>query len=140
MSAATKLAAGTVAWFDMVGSLMFDAASRAGHAPGQNWSLVERYSDGSRLPNGRLKGLRFDIVDGLPSYQVGVDEGERGDLLIEVSAAVAQELNRLYIDDPAYARALERATRAGHFTVHGDLSRAPAWLRAIHDPIVDRTA
>ncbi|MGQ9371214.1 hypothetical protein [Azospirillum sp. ST 5-10] len=140
MSAAAKIPQGTAAWFAMVGTLMCAAVSRAGLAPDLNWSLVERYSDGAFLPNGRLQGIRFDIANGRPSFEVGVDGDERGDVTIEVSAAAARELNRLRTADPAYAAALDRATRLGQIRVTGDLSSMADWLTAIHDPIVDLTS
>lgn len=139
MSPAAKLPQGTTAWFEMVGTLMCAAASRSGLAPDLNWSLVERYSDGVTLPNGRIQGIRFDIVNGAPSFDVGVDKDERGDVTIEVSAAAARELNLLYTADPAYVIARDRATRLRQIRVDGDLSPMADWLNAIHDSIVDHT-
>lgn len=139
MSTSGKLPQGSPAWFDMLGTLMCEAALRAGLAPDENWSLVERYTDGTTLPNGRVQGIRFDIVNGLPSYRIGVHTDEHADVVIEVSAAVARELNLLYTDDPAYGAALDRAKQTGQISMEGDLSRIPDWFTAIHDPLVDRT-
>ena len=140
MSSPAKLPQGSVAWFDMLGTLMCEAALRAGLAAHCHWSFVERYTDGAVLPNGRVQGIRFDIVNGMPSYRVGVDKDEHADLAIEVSTAVARELNLLYTDDPAYGAALERARQTGQIAMQGDPSLMPDWFTAIHDPLVDRTA
>ena len=118
---------------------MCEAALRAGLAPDENWSLVERYTDGATLPSGRLQGIRFDIVNGIPSYRIGVEADEHADIVIEVSAAVARDLNLIYTDDPAYGAALDRARQTGQITIQGEPSLIPDWFAAIHDPLVDRT-
>jgi len=138
MNTVAKLPQGTMTWFGMVGTLMCDAASRAGLATDLNW-LVERYSDGVVMPNGRVQGIRFDIVNGAPSFTIGVGKDESGDVTIEVAADAALELNLLYTVDPAYVASLDRATRQGQIRVQGDLSVMADWLTAIHDTIVDRT-
>jgi hypothetical protein len=60
----SKLRQGTVAWFEMVGTLMCEAASQAGVAPDINLTLIERYTDGVELTNGHVQGIRFEIVNG----------------------------------------------------------------------------
>lgn len=135
-----KIAHGTMAWFEMVGRLVCEAADRAGLPPDLRWSLVERYRDGSTLPDGRLQGLRIEIQNGTPSFRIGVGPDERGDVTIEIRREVARELNLLYSADPAFAHARDRALRTGEMRVDGDLAPAAAWLEAAHDPIVDRTA
>lgn len=135
-----KIAHGTPAWFDMVGRLVCEAASRAELPPDLSWSLVERYRDGSLLPDGRVQGLRIDIQHGTPSFRIGVGPDERGDVTIEILREVAHELNLLRAADPAFAGARERALRTGDMRVDGDLAPAAVWLEAAHDPIVDRTA
>ncbi|WP_445679019.1 hypothetical protein [Radicibacter daui] len=139
MSPAAKLPHGSVEWFEMVGRVMCEAASQANLPPDLNWSLVERYSDGTKLPNGRLQGLRFDLVASKPVFRAGVDIDEQGDVTIEVSAAVAHVLNRLPLADPAYALTYNRALDLGDIRITGDLSSMAGWLAAAHDPIVERT-
>lgn len=140
MSASPKFSHGTMAWFEMVGTLMCAATARAGLAPNLNWSLVERYVDGATLPDGRIQGIRFDIVNGAPAFRIGVDKDERGDVTIEVCAAAARELNLLYAADPAYEAFRDRAIRQGRIRVDGDLGAMAHWLAALHDPIVDHTS
>lgn len=55
MTSVAKIPHGTPAWFDMVGSLLIAAASRAGLAPTLNVSLVERYSDGALMGDGLVR-------------------------------------------------------------------------------------
>ncbi|GAB0120233.1 hypothetical protein [Acidisoma sp. 7E03] len=86
-----------------------------------------------------MQGLRFDLVNGVPAFTIGVEEGERGDVTLEISAAAARELNSLYTSDPAYHAALARMAESGEIRVTGDLSPMMDWLHAIHDPIVDHT-
>lgn len=64
MATDAKLDQGTTAWLEMAGTLMCEAAARAGLPPDLSVSLVERYTDGAELPNGLVQGLRFDIVAG----------------------------------------------------------------------------
>lgn len=139
MKSPAKLPHGTMEWFAMVGGAICEAALHAGLSPDLNWSLVERYSDGTELANGRMQGLRFDLVSGRPSFRVGVSIEERGDVTIEVSTAVARCLNRLSLADPAYGRAFKQAMDQGDLRVSGDLSSMAGWLAAAHDPIVERT-
>jgi hypothetical protein len=134
-----KLQQGTAAWFEMVGTLMRNAATRSGLSQDLNVSLVERYSDGSELGDGLVQGIRFEIVAGAPSFRVGARPGESADVTVEVTAAAARALNLLFSTDPDYERARARLNETGEMRVDGDPSRLGCWLDAIHDPIVDRT-
>jgi hypothetical protein len=134
-----KIRQGTFAWFDMVGQAMCDAALEAELAPDLNLTLVERYTDGTELADGLIQGLRFDIIDGQPSFRSGVRRDEQGDITIEITAAAARELNLLRNADPEYRKSLERVLKTGEMKVDGDPSRLGSWLNAVHDPIVDRT-
>ena len=64
MSADTKVRQGTAAWFEMVGTLMRDAASQASLPRDLNVSLVERYTDGVELFAGLVQGIRLDMRGG----------------------------------------------------------------------------
>jgi hypothetical protein len=139
MTADTKIRQGTTAWFEMVGTLMSDAALRSGLSPRLNLSLVELYTDGVELSDGHVQGLRFDILSGKPSFRVGARHGERADITIELTAAAARELNSLYSADPDYHAALDRFLRTGEIRVDGDPSQMGDLLKAVHDPIVART-
>ncbi|MGJ5180947.1 hypothetical protein ACQR16_23295 [Bradyrhizobium oligotrophicum] len=139
MSIAAKLPQGTAAWFEMVGKLVCEAASRANLPPNLNWSLVERYRDGSPLQNGRVQGIRIDVKNGRPSFQIGVSKDERGDVTIEISRKAARELNLLYATDPAYAVVRDAALSLGEIRIDGDLAPVVDWLGVAHAPIVDRT-
>jgi hypothetical protein len=140
MDTELKVAHGTADWFRMVGSLMCEAALRAGLAPTRNVSLVERYTDGFELSQGLVQGFRFDIINGKPSYRVGVRKDDAGDITVEVSGAASHELNSLYGDDPAFAAAFANFTRTGALRIDGDLSALGTWFGAVHDPIVARTS
>lgn len=135
-----RLHQGTVAWFEMVGRLMCEAASQSGLSPDLNVSLVERYTDGVELSDGLVQGLRFEIVGGRPSFRVGAQHGESADITIEITAAAAGALNNLYSADPSYPAALETFLSIGEMRVDGDPAQMGGWLRAVHDAIVDRTA
>jgi hypothetical protein len=135
----TRLLHGSVAWFDMVGQLMCDAAARAALPADTNISLVERYTDGLALPGGLVQGLRFQIAGGKPAFQVGVRHDERGDIEVDVTAAASRELNTLYGADPRFAAALDRLQRSRALTLRGDLARLGAWFGPVHDQIVERT-
>ncbi|ATE64674.1 hypothetical protein [Rhizorhabdus dicambivorans] len=135
----SKLVQGSEAWFDMVGTVMSDAAARAGLPADLNISLVERYTDGSLLLNGLIQGLRFEIVAGKPRFRIGAGPTERGDILIEITSAAARELNLLHAADPAYHAALGRFIESGEMRIDGDPARLGDWLGSVHDPIVDRT-
>lgn len=140
MMSIPKLRLGTAAWFEMVGALMSEAAKRSGLPAGLTVSFVERYTDGVELSEGAVQGISFDIVDGEPSFRVGVRPGEQGDITVEITVAAAQTLNSLRSVDPAYRAAIDRFRRTGEMRVDGDLSRMGTWLEAVHDRIVDRTA
>ena len=140
MPTTTRLPQGTVAWFEMVGTLMCEAASQSGLSPDLNVSLVERYADGEELYEGFVQGLRFDVVGGRPSFRVGAQHGEQADIMIEITAAAARALNNLYGADPNYSAALETFLSMGEMRVDGDPAQMGGWLGAVHDAIVDRTA
>jgi hypothetical protein len=135
-----RLRHGSLAWFQMAGGLMCDAAARAGLPPGFAISLVERYIDGVELADGLVQGLRFDIEDGKPSFRVGARRGESADITVEVTAAASHELNSLYSADPRYQAATARLLASGDLRINGDIARLGDWFGAVHDPIVDRTA
>jgi len=136
----TRLHQGTAAWFEMVGTLMCEAASQSGLSPDLNVSLIERYTDGVELSEGVVQGLRFDIVGGRPSFKVGAQHGEQADITIDITAAAARALNNLYSADPNYSAALETFQSIDEMRVDGDLAQMGGWLRTVHDAIVDRTA
>lgn len=134
-----KVRQGTTAWFEMVGGLMTDAASRSALSPDLDVSLVERYTDGIELSEGLVQGIRLDIVGGKLSFRIGARPDEQADVTVEITATAARELNSLRSADPNYAAARDKFLRTGEMRVHGDPSRMGAWLDATHDPIVDRT-
>lgn len=131
---------GSIAWFEMVGSLMCEAAARANLPQDFNLSLVERYTDGVAFPDGLVQGIRFDIQSGQPSFRVGAKPGEAADITVEVSAAASRELNSLYGADPRFQAAMTRLQTNGGIQFDGDLARLGDWFGTVHDPIVDRTA
>ena len=139
MTADMKIRQGTAAWFEMVGTLMSEAALRSELPTRLNLSLVELYTDGVELSDGLVQGLRFDILSGTPSFRVGARHGERADVTIELTAAAAWELNSLNGADPDYHAALDKFLRTGEMRVDGDPSQMGDWLKAVHDPIVART-
>ncbi len=140
MSTDAKVRQGTTAWFEMAGTLMSEAASRAGLSPELNVSLLERYTDGIELSDGLVQGLRFDITGGKPSFRVGVRQDERADVVVELPAAAARRLNTLRSADPQYQTARDHFVSEGEMRVDGDPGRLGRWLAAVHDPIVDRTS
>ncbi|MFT3691473.1 hypothetical protein [Paenirhodobacter sp.] len=140
MADKVKIAQGTPAWFEMVGSMMSEAAARAHLPEDLNVSLVERYIDGAEIFPGRFQGLRFDIKGGRPSFKVGVTPDEMGDIVIEVTLQAARSLNLIPGTDPEYQAARNRFAKDGSYRVNGDLSKLGSWLKDIHDPIVNRTA
>ena len=139
MTKEVKLPQGTPAWFEMVGTLMNEFAAGASLPPELNVSLVERYTDGVEIGYGLVQGIRFDIVNGRPSFRIGAGRDERADVIVEITAAVARELNLIQSHDSTYPAAWDRAVAAGNMRIHGDPSRLGGWLEAVHDPIVDRT-
>lgn len=135
----TKLAHGTAMWFDMVGTVMKNAAIEASLPPDMNVSLVERYTDGVELSPGLLQGLRFSIKRGQPSFTVGVGPGESADITVEVTVAASYQLNTLYGSDPQFVAALDRLKRSGDLCVQGDMAGLGEWFGSVHDAIVERT-
>lgn len=139
MNMIPKLRQGTLAWFEMAGTLICEAASQAGLAPDFNLSLVERYTDGVDLADGYVQGIRIDVINGQPSFRIGVGRNERGDVTIEITAAAARTLNVLRRSDPNFQTALQVFQTSGEMKVAGDLSRFGRWMETVHDPIVERT-
>jgi len=134
-----KLHQGTAKWFEMVGLLMSEAASRSGLDPHQNVSVLERYTDGVELSNGLYQGFRFDIVNGKPSFRVGVMIDETADIVMHVSAEAARRLNLIPSTDPEYLVMVKAYHTTGKLAVDGDLSKLGEWFVQVHDLIVDRT-
>ncbi|ANP90040.1 hypothetical protein BA011_28995 (plasmid) [Rhizobium leguminosarum] len=139
MDAQAKFRQGTVAWFEMVGTLMCEAASDAGLTLDVNLTLVERYTDGVELAGGHVQSIRFAIINGQPSFRIGVRRDERGDVTIEITASAARALNVLRSGDPDYQTALQDFQSSGEMKVGGDPSRFGRWLETVHDLIVERT-
>ena len=133
-----KVRQGTTAWFEMVGTLVSEAASRPALSPDLDVSLVERYTDGVELSEGLFQGIRLDIRGGKLSFRVGVRRDERADITVEVTATAARELNTLH--GATYDTARNKFLSTGEMRVDGDPSRMGHWLDAVHDPIVDRTS
>jgi hypothetical protein len=140
MVADTTLRQGSVAWFEMVGALLCDAALTSGLSPQGDVSLVERYIDGALLSDGLVQGFRFAVSGGKPSFRVGANADEQADITVLISAAAARTLNLLYNADPQYPEAFANFQRAGDIDVVGDITMLGAMLTSIHDAIVDRTA
>jgi hypothetical protein len=80
MATDEKLPQGTLDWLEMAGTLMHEAASRADLPSDLNVSLVERYTDGAKLSDELVQGIRFDITGGQPSFRVGVLPDEQADV------------------------------------------------------------
>ncbi|NDV87805.1 hypothetical protein GTW51_13950 [Aurantimonas aggregata] len=139
MGSDARLRQGTTAWFEMVGTMMCEAATRAALSTALSLSLVERYTEGVELSDGLVQGLRFDIVAGTPSFRAGVQPNERAAVTIEITAAAARTLNLLRSDDPAFHAALDGFRRSGAMRVDGDPSQFGRWLEQLHDPIVALT-
>jgi hypothetical protein len=137
MAADVQVLQGTPAWFEMVGHVMSEAVKKAMLQPGQNVSLVERYTDGEALEDGLVQGFRFDIIGGKPSYRVGVRPEERGDITIEVSSKVARELNHMTAAASAIAR--EAYLKTGEMRQDGDPSILGDWFGQVHRSILART-
>lgn len=139
MTTHDRLRHGEAAWFEMVGAVMTQAALRFGLPASLNLSFLERYTDGSEIAECLFQGLRFEIRDGVPSFQAGARPDERADVTIEITAAGARALNLLYSDDPEYALLIAALLRTGEMRVEGDPSRLGGWLGTVHDLIVART-
>jgi hypothetical protein len=134
-----KLRLGTTAWFEMVGALMVDTATRSGLPKGLTVSFVEIYTDGVELADGLVQGIRFDIIAGQASFRVGVRPGERGDVTFEITTAAAERLNSLRIADPRFPDAIDEVLGTGEMRVEGDPSQLGGWLEQVHDPVVKHT-
>jgi hypothetical protein len=134
-----KLRLGTTAWFEMVGGLMVETATRFGLPKALTVSFAEIYTDGAELADGLMQGIRFDIIAGQASFRVGVRPGERGDVTVEITTAAAERLNSLHMADPLFAYTIDEVLRTGEMRLDGDPSRLGDWLRQVHDPIVEHT-
>ena len=133
----SKILQGTAAWFEMVVVIMRDAALQAKLSPSMNISLVERYTDGVEFINGRYQGIRIEVQNGKPSFQVGVRTDEQADITVELTSAAARQLNMEYISE---SQAIRKALlKSGEMRVKGDPSMMGSWMDATHDQIVDRT-
>lgn len=133
----SKVLQGTAAWFEMVGAIMTNAASKTKLAPDLNIALVERYTDGIRLANGLYQGIRLEINDGQFSFRVGVEKDERADITVEVTAAAARRLNLVHGEE--YQAERQAFLKSGEMRVDGDPARMGSWMDATHDQTVDRT-
>lgn len=140
MTANIKVRHGTTAWFDMVGTVLMDAATRAELPSDHNVSLVERYTDGDKLGTGLVQGLRFEIIGGEPSFRNGAGRDERGDITVDVTKAASYVLNTLRGDDPEFHAALAALQADGQMKIDGDLSRLGSWFGVVHDRIVEQTS
>ncbi len=137
MSTDVKLLQGTKTWFEMVGELLCDAARTAGLSPTLTLSLVERYTDGLEISGGLVQGIRFDIINGNPSFRVGAGRDERGDITIEITSAAARKLNTMY--GAEFQKLRGAYLRRGEMRVDGDPSKFGEWLDTAHDAIVGNT-
>ncbi|MYM75012.1 hypothetical protein GTP56_22845 [Duganella sp. FT134W] len=131
---------GRARWFEMVGEVLLDAATQANLPPDLNIRLVERYIDGTELSPGLVQGLRFDIVNGKPAFQLGARPDERGDITVEVTKAASYTLNTLRSEDPRFHAAFTNLLAAGELKIDGDLSQLGSWFSVVHDRIVDHTS
>jgi len=122
-----KLRLGTTAWFEMVGALMVETATRSGFPQGPTVSFVEIYTDGVELADGLVQGIRFDIIAGQASFRVGVRPGERGNVTFEITTAAAERLNNLRMADLRFPDAIDEVLRRRGFRSRaGRCMRHPA--------------
>ncbi|MBN9146571.1 MULTISPECIES: hypothetical protein [unclassified Novosphingobium] len=133
------LVQGTAPWFAMVGVAIAEAAERLGIPPDLDLSVLERYVYGERLDNGLHQGLRVDVVGGSLAFRSGVLAGETAQVVIDVTAATARQLNLLLSADPAYAQVFGKAMQDGHLRIHGDLGALGPVFALAHDRIVEQT-
>lgn len=140
MTADMKVPHGTVAWFEMVGTLMVEAAAQAKLPSDFNICLVERYIDGDEMKPGYVQGLRFEITGGQPSFSLGALRDERGNITVEVTAAASYRLNTLYGADPSFRTTVTDLQANGKLRMDGDFTRLGGWFSTVHDRIVDRTS
>jgi hypothetical protein len=134
-----KLLQGSIAWFDMVGAEIVKAAGQLGLPRDLRMSLIERYVDGAELDDGLRQGLRIDVIDGVLACRTGVRADETTEVVIEVTAMAARQLNLLPSTDPAYRRRLDEAVSLGTLRVRGDLEPIARVFDMAHDRIVSRT-
>jgi len=127
-----------------VGVAIAEAAERLGIPPDLDLSVLERYVYGERLDNGLHQGLRVDVVGvdvvgGSLAFRSGVLAGETAQVVIDVTAATARQLNLLLSADPAYAQVFGKAMQDGHLRIHGDLGALGPVFALAHDRIVEQT-
>jgi hypothetical protein len=140
MTEGMKIAHGTSAWFDMVGTVLMDAAMEAELLPTYNVCLVERYIDGIEVGPGLVQGLRFEIVGGKPFFRLGARHDEWGDVTVDVTKAASYTLNTLRSADPRFRAAFDELQGNDELKVEGDLSLLDRWFGVVHDRIVGRTS
>lgn len=128
---------GTRSWFEMVGTLMVEAAGRL-DLP-DRVTFVERYEDGEPLGDGVVQGIRFDVADGKATFRVGVRQGEAADIEVTVTKSAARALNSVWSSDPAYGSMRHRYSETGELRVAGDPAPLAELMDLLHDPIVQRT-
>lgn len=133
------LVQGTASWFAMVGAEIRAAATQVGLPGDLRISVVERYVDGVELEGGLQQGLRIDVMDGVLAFRSGVSPGETADVVIDVTAGTARQLNLLFSDDPGYEQAVAEAVACGAMTVSGDLGALGPVFAFVHDRIVAQT-
>lgn len=134
-----KVPHGTKEWLEMLGEQMCEGASRANLPADYNLSLVERFTDGKALPDGLLEGFRFDIVNGKPSFRIGVGPDERGDITILLTWGASRGVAGLYAADPEHQALFERYLSTGEMQIDGDFAALGSWIPPVHDAVVDRT-
>lgn len=134
-----QLLHGTVAWFDMVGAEIVKAAAQFELPRDLRFSVIERYVDGADLGDGLCQGLRISVADGRVVCRTGARADETADVVIEVTAVVARELNLLFGADPAHRQALNDAIASGELRTSGDLGSLGPVFDMAHDRIVERT-
>ncbi|MCS6759729.1 MAG: hypothetical protein MO852_12855, partial [Candidatus Devosia euplotis] len=132
MDTPQKIRHGTADWFAMVGTIMVEGALQTELPADLNVSLVERYTDGMALPGGTVQGLRFDVTAGTPSFRIGAYPDEQADLIVEISTAAAQTLNRLHSAEPRYRVTLDAFVQRGEMRVTGNITRlgGTGWVRS----------
>lgn len=133
-----QLLHGSAAWFDMVGAEIVKAAVQFELPRDLRFSVIERYVDGADLGDGLYQGLRISVADGAVVCRTGVRADETADVVIEVTAVVARQLNSLFGADPGYPRALTDAVASAELRKSGDLRPIGPIFDMAHDRIVER--
>lgn len=128
---------GSREWFEMLGTLMVEAA---GLVPlPDRVTFLERYRDGTDLGESRVQGICFDVADGRATYRVGVRPDDRADIEVSVTREAARSLNLMLSTDAGHDAARARYAESGELTLVGDSSPLAALLALLHDPVVRRT-